>query len=117
MATLDKLKILELNWCKNNIPKAYKHIHSPEVDFEIWPDARELGWTASDGVFPTRDKWVQDKNNHIIYLELKAIYMTIKHSLSVNVKRLSAYELRRTVPQPLHMSKIWVQIFMLNATF
>ena len=72
MATLDSFSILELNWWKNNIPKAYKQIHSPKV-----------GWRTLNGVFPTGDKRVPDQKNHINHLEIKAIYMATKHYQSV----------------------------------
>ena len=32
---------------------------------------------------PSGDKWIQDKKNHINHLELKDIYITIKHYQSL----------------------------------
>ena len=51
----------------------------PEVDFIINTDTSESGWGATNNISPTGGIWdKKDKEYHINYLELKAIYLAIK---------------------------------------
>ena len=63
----------ELNWWLTEIPQARRNIHLPDIDFTIHTDASEIGWGATDGNNPTGGKWIEEKGNHINYLEFKAI--------------------------------------------
>ena len=59
--------------------KSYGDILLPEVEFIINTDASEPGWGATYNISPTGGIWdKKDKEYHINYLELKAIYLAIK---------------------------------------
>ena len=69
----------DLNWWLESIPKAMADILLPEVDFIINTDASESGWGATDNISPTGGIWDnKDKEYHISYFKLKAIYLAIK---------------------------------------
>ena len=54
------------------------NIHLPDIDFTIHTDASKISMGATDGNSPTNDKWIEEKGNHINYLELKAIFLAVK---------------------------------------
>ena len=69
----------ELNWWLESTPKAMAYILLPEVNFIINTDASESGWRATNNISPNGGIWDKnDKEYHINYLELKAIYLAIK---------------------------------------
>ena len=60
-------------------PLANRSITLPEVDFIITIDASKQGSGATDvGSTPTGGRWADTTNQHINYLELKAIRFAIK---------------------------------------
>ena len=65
----------ELNWWLTEIPHARRNICLPDIDITIHTDASKIGWGETDGNNPTDDKLIEEKENHINYLELKAIYL------------------------------------------
>ena len=65
----------ELNWWLTEIPHARRNIYLPDIDITIHTDASKIGWGETDGNNPTDDKLIEEKENHINYLELKAIYL------------------------------------------
>ena len=66
---------MELHWWLKEIPKACTNIHLPKVDFVIHTDASQTGWGATDVNNPTGGKWLENQEDHINYLELKAIFL------------------------------------------
>ena len=50
----------------------------PDIGFTIRTDASEIGWGATDGNNTKRDKWIEEKENHIHYPVPKAIYLVVK---------------------------------------
>ena len=69
---------VELHWRLKEIPKEYRNIHLPKVDFVIHTDASQAGWEATDGNNPTGGKWLENQEYHINYLELKAIFLAVR---------------------------------------
>ena len=53
-------------------------IHLPKVDFVIHKDASQTGCGATYGNNPTEGKWLENQEDHINYLELKAIFLAIR---------------------------------------
>ena len=72
------VKATKLNWWLTEIPHARMNIHLPDIDFTIHTDASKISMGATDGNSPTNDKWIEEKGNHINYLELKAIFLAVK---------------------------------------
>ena len=69
----------ELNWWLESISKAMDDILLPEVNFIINTDASESGWGATDNISLLEEYGTKkDKECHINYLKLKAIYLAIK---------------------------------------
>ena len=69
----------ELNWWLESISKAMDDILLPEVNFIIDTDASESGWGATDNISLLEEYGTKkDKEYHINYLKLKAIYLAIK---------------------------------------
>ena len=68
----------ECQWCVRHIPLAIRSITLPEVNFIITTDASEKDWGATDGSTPTGGSWADTTNQHINYLELRAIHFAIK---------------------------------------
>ena len=66
---------MELHWWLKEIPKPCTNIHLPKVDFVIHTDASQTGWGATDANNPTGGKWLENQEDHINYLELKAIFL------------------------------------------
>ena len=69
---------MELHWWLKEIPKACTNIHLPKVDFVIHTNASQTGWGATDRNNPTGGKWLENQEDHINYLELKAIFLAVR---------------------------------------
>ena len=68
----------ELHWWLNEIPKACTNIHLPKVNFVIHTDASQAGCGATNGNNPTGERWLENQENHINYLELKAVFLAVR---------------------------------------
>ena len=78
VARISVKAIDELNWWLTEISHARRDIHLPDIDFTIHGDTTEIDWGATDGNNPTGGKWIEEKGNHINYLELKPVYLAAK---------------------------------------
>ena len=78
VAKISVKAIDELNWWLTEISHARRDIHLPDIDCTIHGDATEIDWGATDGNNPTGGKWIEEKGNHINYLELKPVYLIAK---------------------------------------
>ena len=55
---------------------AHSHIHLPAIDFTIYT-AASIYWGATDGCFPTGERWDANEQSHINFLELKAVFLAL----------------------------------------
>ncbi|CAK1581282.1 unnamed protein product [Parnassius mnemosyne] len=70
---------LDLSWWQNKINTAYNPIKQYQFILEIWSDASSTGWGVHCDGKVARGFWsIQDKQNHINYLELLAAYFGLK---------------------------------------
>ena len=76
--TIEPLAESELLRWLDNIDNTYNDIQLPDIDIVIYTDASEQGWGATDGISPTVGQWLPSGNQHINFLELKAVYFAIK---------------------------------------
>ena len=77
--TLSPSSRAELNWWISNVNTSLKLISHDEPVFHIQTDASALGWGGLRGVQRTGGRWTQQEaSHHINYLELLAVFLTIK---------------------------------------
>jgi len=69
----------ELNWWISNVDTSLKLISHGEPELHIQTDASALGWGGLRGEQRTGGRWTQQEaSHHINYLELLAVFLTIK---------------------------------------
>ncbi|XP_028407843.1 uncharacterized protein LOC114530423 [Dendronephthya gigantea] len=69
----------ELQWWVNSIDTAANQIHRPEPQIIIRTDASKQGWGCAVNDLSTGGLWtITEKDNHINYLELLAVYLGLK---------------------------------------
>ncbi|XP_028412548.1 uncharacterized protein LOC114535439 [Dendronephthya gigantea] len=69
----------ELQWWVNLIDTAANQIHRPEPQIIIRTDASKQGWGCAVNDLSTGGLWtITEKDNHINYLELLAVYLGLK---------------------------------------
>ena len=59
-------------------PQRCTNIYLPKVEFVIHTDASQTCWGATDGNNSTGGKWLENQEDHINYLELKAIFLAVR---------------------------------------
>ena len=84
---LPSLVIKDLHWWLENIDISAQNIIKPKVDLILETDASEAGWGANDGNTPIGGRWETISNQHINYLELKAIYYGLRAYLKVHLNK------------------------------
>lgn len=70
----------DFGWWIKNISKASNMIKKDCYQIEIFSDASKTGWGGYSNGERTHGFWLEsDKNYHINYLELKALFFVLKH--------------------------------------
>ena len=79
---LSQEALCELVWWKQNIFVAARNILHHPIDYTISTDASNEGWGANDSNLTINGRWsTSERNFHINYLEMKAIYLALKSFL------------------------------------
>ena len=108
---------MEVHWWLKEIPKACTNIHLPKVDFVIHTDTRQTCWGATDGNNPTGGKWLENQEDHINYLELKAIFLTVRayqrywrgnRHIQIQSDNATAIDLSKQTLDLCIMGNIWI---------
>ena len=69
----------DLLWWINNIKNSFNYICRQSPVCTIYTDSSLIGWGAILGVNKAGDSWTAtEKNNHINYLELLAVFLACK---------------------------------------
>lgn len=77
--TISNYVMLDVEWWLKNLMKSFNDIKQDHFEWEIFTDASESGWGACAKGQRTHGWWTEeDVNNHINFLELKAIYLGLK---------------------------------------
>ena len=72
----------DIAWWKHNIFNAIRDITQHPIDYTITTDASGEGWGASDSKVTINGRWSEsEKLSHINYLEMKAIFLSLKSLL------------------------------------
>lgn len=90
--SLSHKSILEIDWWINNIIDSFKYIRSPEVDNILYTDASKKGWGATHNNSSTGGLWDKSEcENHINWLELKAIEIGLKTYYKASAKHFKIF--------------------------
>lgn len=71
--------INDINWWKDNIKFSQKSVYETNPDIHIFSDSSLTGWGGVMNDKATSGIWsANERNNHINYLELKAVLLTLQ---------------------------------------
>ncbi len=82
----------ELTWWVTSVESAYNLVTHGEVDVSMTTDVSETGWGCSVGDISTGGTWTpEETQQHINWLEIKAILFALNHFYLICAKNMSKY--------------------------